>query len=133
MTTTLPQAVRTLLHERVVARRSAIAATVEARDAAALADAQREMPEIVSALRQSFQQRYLELLLKPTVRNAIERVLRSKDTRAVRDLLTVLLPSLLPAPERGGAGNAARITFISRVERPLPPPVDVTPVEEPEP
>ena len=84
----------------------------------------------VDDLRAAFQREYLGLLLKPEVRKCVEAHLRSKDKKAARDMLAVLLPALVP-PEQKEKGGGVTFRLVSRIARPGKPTtddaIDVTP------
>ena len=112
----VPAAVRHLLQER--ARQGvappATAAPVAAAEPEVFGTAeQRSLAE----LKEAFQKDMYLFLMQPWVEKALRRILEGKDTKAARDLFTAMLQALVPQ-EKPGGGGPARVTLISRIERP---------------
>ena len=70
----------------------------------------------VAELRELFERRMYGLLIEPETLQAIRRTLRSRDPKASRELLAVILSALMPHQKASSSGPA-RITFISKVDR----------------
>ena len=114
----VPAAVRQLLQER--ARKDvALPATV----APAAADTP-AAPETVGApeqlsvaeLREAFERKMYALLSEPETLQAIRRTVRSRNPKAARDMLAVIVSALFPH-QKPSSSSPARITFISRIDR----------------
>lgn len=70
--------------------------------------------EGLDAVREAFQRDYLEMLQSPGVKNHVRVILSKGDAKEVKDLLSVLLPSLLPV-EKGAAGRPPKLTIINKL------------------
>lgn len=74
-----------------------------------------EPPRSVAELRAAVQREYLDLLLKPEVKAAVERQLRAKDTKAAREMFAEVV-TLVADKEKAPVGGP-RITFVSKIAR----------------
>jgi len=68
----------------------------------------------LAELEEAFKKRMYRLLLEPEVVRALERHLRSRNPKVIRDLLGVILPTLLPHEKAGRGGSASKIVLVSK-------------------
>jgi len=85
------------------------------------------VPATVPAAREAFQTEYLGILGTKRVKDNIRRALAEGSPKEVRDILSVLLPALLPQEKDAGSKAPTKITFINRVGSKAVEAVDVTP------
>jgi len=113
----VPAAVRQLLQERACEGNAAAPPT-------AVEPLERGEPETVGTpeqlslpeLKEALQKEWYALLLEPEVKQALRRMLRSKDPKAARELLAIMTHVLMPQEKHGGSGTS-KIVFISKIER----------------
>jgi len=114
----VPAAVRQLLQERsregVALPAPAAPAEVAQPECLAPATKDLSLPE----LKEAFEKRLYGLLLEPKVLANLRRLLCSrKDPKGTRELFAIIAHALRPG-EKGSGGGPAKITLISRIERP---------------
>ncbi|TMB24191.1 MAG: hypothetical protein E6J71_01870 [Deltaproteobacteria bacterium] len=111
----VPAAVRQLLQERArvgVATAAPVAADTPADPETVSTPEQLSVAE----LREMFERRMYELLIEPETIQAMRRTLRSRNPKAARDMLAVILSALFPHQKPNGTGPA-RVTLISHIDR----------------
>jgi len=114
----VPAAVLQLLQERARGGVAlpAPAAPAEVAQPECLAPAMKDLS--LAELKEAFEKRLYELLLEPNVMANLRRLLCSrKDPKGTRELFAIIAHALRPA-EKGSGGGPAKITLISRIERP---------------
>jgi len=109
----VPAAVRELLKER--AREGvALPAPADVAQPECLAPATKDLS--LAELKEAFQKDLYAFLLEPWVKDALRRILRSRDTKGARELFATMLHALLPQEKHTGSGPA-KVTLISKIER----------------
>jgi len=116
----VPAAVRQILQERARQGVALPAPTVpaEVTHPECLAPATKDLSTLsLAELKEAFQKDMYVFLMQPWVKKALRQILEGEDTKAARDLFTAMLQALVPQ-EKPGGGGPARVTLISRIERP---------------